>query len=125
MAELCRTYGAPVSVCIGSQGLHPGLICAAPTALLWSARCFEVEESAQAGKWEPGSRTPSKRRRKESPRSAPSRQLYSKHVFGDITPGEAEKFRQISERINAALHEKANEPAAKIQRGELRDWDTD
>jgi hypothetical protein len=53
-------------------------------------------------------------------------ELYSKHVFGDITPGEAEELRQLGERINAALHEKANERAAKIQRGELRDWwDTD
>jgi hypothetical protein len=53
-------------------------------------------------------------------------ELYAKHTFGDITQGEAEEFRQLSERINAALHEKANERAAKIQRGELRDWwDTD
>jgi hypothetical protein len=53
-------------------------------------------------------------------------ELYSKEVFGNITSGETEELRQLQHRITAALHEKANERAAKIQRGQLRDWwDTD
>jgi hypothetical protein len=53
-------------------------------------------------------------------------ELYSKEVFGNISDGEAEELRQLQQRITAALNDKADERAGKLQHGELRSWfDTD
>jgi hypothetical protein len=49
-------------------------------------------------------------------------ELYAKEVFGNITEGEAEELRQLQQRITAALDDKADERADKLQRGELRSW---